>query len=127
MSRFERVDLVTFRRQDIQRAKRSYSELLGLEVETEGEHDMEFQCGQVTLDGFDPSSVGQAFAPASGGLALRVSDVARTRVGLEARGVELEGDTLGTGVCHTAFFKDPDGNSPILHRREAPFPDGREP
>ena len=39
---------------------------------------------------------------------------------LEAQGVEFDGDTLDTGVCHMAFFADPDGNRIMLHRRYAP-------
>ena len=39
---------------------------------------------------------------------------------LEAKGVEFHRDTLDTGVCHMAFFADPDGNEIVLHRRYAP-------
>ncbi len=116
----ERVDFVSFFTQDISRAKRFYADVLGLEVETEGESDMEFRAGQVTLDIFDPASVGQAFAPSPAGMALRVPDVGAARAELEANGVEFDGETLDTGVCHMAFFKDPDGNSLLLHRRYAP-------
>jgi predicted enzyme related to lactoylglutathione lyase len=80
---------------------------------------MEFRCGQVTLDIFDPTSVGQEFAPSPAGLALRVPDVAAARARLEAEGVAFDGDILDTGVCHMTFFKDPDGNSLMLHRRYA--------
>ena len=55
----ERVDFVGFLTQDVARAKRFYTDVLGLEVESEGEHDIEFTLGQVTLDVFDPSSIGQ--------------------------------------------------------------------
>ena len=116
----ERVDFVSFLTQDIPRAKHFYSEILGLEIETEGESDMEFRAGQVTHDIFDPTSNGQPFAPSPAGLALRVADVAAARAELEAKGVEFEGETLDTGVCHMASFKDPDGNSLMLHRRYAP-------
>jgi catechol 2,3-dioxygenase-like lactoylglutathione lyase family enzyme len=116
----ERVDFVSFFTQDVQRAKRFYTELLGLEVETEGEHDMELRCGQVTLDIFDPSSAGQPFAPSPAGLSLRVPDVAAARAELEAKGVEFEGEIMDTGVCHMTFFRDPDGNALMLHRRYAP-------
>ncbi len=116
----EHVDFVSFLTQDIPRARRFYADTLGLEIETEGESDMEFRCGQVTLDIFDPSSIGQQFAPSPAGLALRVPDVAAARAELEAKGVEFEGETLDTGVCHQAFFRDPDGNSLMLHRRYAP-------
>jgi catechol 2,3-dioxygenase-like lactoylglutathione lyase family enzyme len=123
----ERVDFVSFLTRDIARARRFYTEVLGLEVETEGESDMEFRAGQVTLDIFDPSSIGQPFAPSPAGVALRVPNVDDARAELEAKGVEFEGETIQTGVCRMAFFKDPDGNSLILHRRFAPFPDGRMP
>ena len=33
---------------------------------------------------------------------------------------DLPGDIFDTGVCHMAFFKDPDGNQLMLHRRYAP-------
>ncbi len=112
----ERVDFVSFLTQDIARAKQFYAETLGLELESEGESDMEFRCGQVTLDIFDPSSIGQPFAP-SAGLALRVPDVETARAELEAKGVVFDGETITTNVCKQAWFKDPDGNALMLHRR----------
>jgi len=121
------VDFVSFLTTDIARAKLFYTELLGLEVESEGDHDIELRAGQVTLDIFDPSSIGQPFAPSPAGLSLRVPDVLAARAELEARGVEFEGDTLDTGVCQMASFRDPDGNALMLHRRYAPYADGREP
>ena len=113
----ERVDFVSFLTQDIARAKQFYSEVLGLEIESEGESDMEFRAGQVTLDIFDPSSIGQAFAPSPAGMALRVPDVDAARAELEAKGVVFDGETIETGVCRQAWFKDPDGNALMLHRR----------
>ena len=117
----ERVDFISFLTQDIARAKRFYTDVLGLEVETEGESDMEFRAGQVTLDIFDPTSVGQAFAPSPAGMALRVPDVDAARAELEANGVEFDGETFDTGVCHFAFFSDPDGNRLALHNRYKPY------
>ena len=113
----ERVDFVSFLTQDLARAKRFYTDVLGLAVESEGDSDMELTCGQVTLDIFDPSSIGQPFAPSPAGLALRVPDVDAARVELEAKGVEFDGETIETSVCRQAWFKDPDGNSLMLHRR----------
>jgi catechol 2,3-dioxygenase-like lactoylglutathione lyase family enzyme len=113
----EHTDFVSVFTQDIQRAKAFYAGTLGLEIETEGESDLEFRCGQVTLDVFDPSSIGQQFAPSPAGLALRVDDVDAARTELEAKGVQFEGDTVETRVCRMAFFKDPDGNALLLHRR----------
>ena len=116
----EQVDFVSVLTQDISRAKQFYGETLGLPIETEGDNDLEFTLGQVTLDVFDPSSIGQEFAPSPAGIAIRVPDVARAREELEAKGVRFDGEIVDTGVCHFAFFKDPDGNALMLHRRYAP-------
>jgi catechol 2,3-dioxygenase-like lactoylglutathione lyase family enzyme len=116
----EQVDFVSVLTQDIPRAKQFYGETLGLPIETEGENDLEFTLGQVTLDVFDPSSIGQPFAPSPAGIAIRVPDVAAARAALEAKGVQFDGEIVDSGVCHFAFFKDPDGNALMLHRRYAP-------
>ena len=113
----ERVDFVGFLTEDVQRAKRFYTEVLGLPVESEGEHDLELTLGQVTLDVFDPSSIGQPFAPSTAGFVLRVADVDAARSELEAKGVLFDGETIETSVCKQAWFKDPDGNALMLHRR----------
>jgi catechol 2,3-dioxygenase-like lactoylglutathione lyase family enzyme len=113
----EHVDFVSVLTEDVDRAKQFYSDVLGLEIETEGESDVEFRCGLVALDVFDPSSIGQAFAPSPAGVALRVSDVDLARAELEAKGVVFDGATIQTSVCRQAWFKDPDGNALILHRR----------
>jgi catechol 2,3-dioxygenase-like lactoylglutathione lyase family enzyme len=116
----EQVDFVSVLTEDIQRAKEFYGGTLGLPIETEGENDLEFTLGQVTLDVFDPASMGQKFAPSPAGIAIRVPDVAAARAELEAKGVQFDGEIVDTGVCHFAFFQDPDGNKLMLHRRYAP-------
>jgi len=116
----EAVDFVSVLTQDISRAKQFYGEALGLPIETEGENDLEFTLGQVTLDVFDPSSSGQPFAPSPAGIAIRVPDVAEARAALEAKGIEFDGEIVDSGVCQFAFFQDPDGNRLMLHRRYAP-------
>ena len=123
----EKVDFVSVLTQDMRRAKTFYGETLGLPIETESDNDMEFRLGQVTLDVFNPTSVGRQFAPSPAGIAIRVPDVATARADLEAKGVQFDGEIVDTGVCHFAFFKDPDGNALMLHRRYAPFDDGRMP
>ena len=120
MVEVERVDFVSVLTQDIPRAKKFYGDTLGLPIETEGENDLEFTLGQVTLDVFNPASIGQEFAPSPAGIAIRVPDVAAARAALEAKGVEFDGEIVDSGVCHFAFFKDPDGNALMLHRRYAP-------
>ncbi len=47
-------------------------------------------------------------------------DVAAARAELEGRGVTFAGDIFDSGVCHMAFFTDPDGNALMLHHRYAP-------
>ena len=123
----EKVDFVSVLTRDLPRAKRFYGETLGLPIESEGDSDLEFSLGQVTLDVFDPSSIGQEFAPSPAGIAIRVPDVAAARAELETKGVRFEGEIVHTSVCDMTFFKDPDGNALILHRRFAPFADGRMP
>ena len=46
--------------------------------------------------------------------------MAGARAELEAKGVEFDGDTFDTGVCHMALFEDPDGNALMLHHRYKP-------
>ena len=59
----EHVDFVSFLTQDMARARAFYAETLGLEIETEGESDIEFRPGQVTLDIFDPELDRTAIRP----------------------------------------------------------------
>jgi predicted enzyme related to lactoylglutathione lyase len=67
------------------------------------------------------------FTPNTAPIAIRVPDVAEARKRLEAAGVEFPIETIDSGVCHIAPFRDPDGNALQLHRRYAPFADGTLP
>ena len=117
----ERTDFISVPVRDMERSKRFYAETLGLPSPNLGEGGWpEFETGNVSLYLVDPTNMGRQFVgPHSGYIALRVPDVAESRAELEGKGVEFEGDTLDTGVCHMAFFKDPDGNALMLHRRYA--------
>jgi len=117
----ERVDFIPIPTQDVERAKRFYGETLGLELERDTPAGAEFRAGQVTLGIWEPAKFGVELRATPNELALRVPDVAEARAELEAKGVEFRGDTLDTGVCHMAFFADPDGNALMLHRRYAPL------
>jgi predicted enzyme related to lactoylglutathione lyase len=101
-----------------------YSGLLGLEnsVDYGKIPGGEFETGNLTLQIVDASSIGQEFSPSGNPLALHVEDVEAARAALEGRGVEFYGETIDSGVCHMAFFKDPDGNALMLHHRYAPPP-----
>jgi catechol 2,3-dioxygenase-like lactoylglutathione lyase family enzyme len=117
----ERTDFVSVPVRDMERSKRFYSETLGLPSPNLDGGWPEFETGNVSLYLMDPTNVGREFmGPHTAHIALRVPDVAATREELEAKGVEFEGEILDTGVCHMAFFKDPDGNALMLHRRYAP-------
>jgi catechol 2,3-dioxygenase-like lactoylglutathione lyase family enzyme len=117
----ERTDFVSVPVTNVKRATGFYRDTLGLEQISK--HGFpEFQLGEnISLYLVNLEALGSKFsAPHSAHLALRVPDVAESRRELESRGVAFEGDTLDSGVCHMAFFRDPDGNQLMLHRRYAP-------
>jgi len=124
----ERVDFISVPVTDLERSTKFYEETLGL-VKTPGSGAWpEFAIGNVCLYLIDPTNIGSVFsAPHTSAIALRVTNVETARATLRARGVVFDGDTFDTGVCHMAFFHDPDGNALMLHRRYAPYPDGRLP
>ncbi len=117
----EHVDFWTVPVTDVERSKQFYGETLGL-PQTGDAGFPEYELGD---NGFlyllSLESIGSAFrGPHDAGFALRVPDVAAARSELEEKGVSFNGPTLDTGVCHMAFFSDPDGNQIVLHRRYAP-------
>ena len=120
MIEVERVDFVSLPSRNIQRARRFYLETLGLPLETDTPVGFEVKGGQVTLSVWEPEKVGAPFAPNPNDVALRVKDVEASRKTLEQKGVKFKDETLDSGVCHMAFFEDPDGNALMLHRRYAP-------
>ncbi len=117
----ERVDFVGVPVRDVARAREFYGETLGLPQSAgSGDRWAEFETGNLTIGIFAPEQMGRAFEPSSAALALRVPDVAEARQQLEQAGISFEGEILDSGVCHMAFFQDPDGNALMLHRRYAP-------
>jgi catechol 2,3-dioxygenase-like lactoylglutathione lyase family enzyme len=120
MIEVEHVDFVSLPSRNIQRARRFYLETLGLPHETDTPVGFEVKAGQLTLSVWEPEKIDLPFAPNPNEVALRVKDVEAARKTLEQKGVKFREETLDTGVCHMAFFEDPDGNSLMLHRRYAP-------
>ena len=117
----ERTDFISVPVTEMERATGFYRDTLGLEQIAEGGFP-EFRLGD---NGFlyllSLEAIGAAFrGPHDAGFALRVADVHEARKELEEKGVQFNGDVLDTGVCHMAFFADPDGNQLVLHRRYAP-------
>jgi catechol 2,3-dioxygenase-like lactoylglutathione lyase family enzyme len=114
----EQVDFITIPTRDPKRAVAFYRDVLGI---PESVHvGDEVETPNVTLSFWNPENEGLEFRPNEAGFAVRVADVAAAREELEAKGVEFVGDTYDSSVCHMGFFKDPDGNAIILHRRYAP-------
>ena len=122
------VDFVSVPTQDLERAVAFYGTALGLRrsMYRPDRNFAEFETGTVTLTVMDPQRMGVgSFSPNANHLALHVEDVAAARAALEGRGVTFAGDIFDTGVCHMAFFADPDGNALMLHHRYAPrVPEG---
>jgi catechol 2,3-dioxygenase-like lactoylglutathione lyase family enzyme len=88
----------------------------------------EFEAANVGLVLSTPEQKGGGEHRPEYGVALRVADVGKAMERLADAGVEFEfPEPYDSGVCHMAFFEDPDGNGLMLHRRYAPYPDGREP
>jgi predicted enzyme related to lactoylglutathione lyase len=116
------VDFLTVFVKDYPAALKFYGETLGLEhsVDYEKIPAGEFETGSLTLQVMDAASVGREFSPNGHPIALHVEDVEAARAKLEAAGVEFLADTLDSGVCHMAFFNDPDGNVLMFHNRYAP-------
>ena len=118
----ERTDFISVPVTDMERAKRFYGETLGLPAVGGPEQGFpEYQLGEnISVYLLDMDAIGSSFqGPHTAGFALRVPDVAEAKRELEERGVEFHGMT-DTGVCHMAFFSDPDGNALVLHHRYAP-------
>ncbi len=121
MIEIERTDFISVPVRDLDRSKAFYEETLGLPLSPKSGGFPEFETGNVSLYLIDMTAIDSEFtAPHSAYIALRVPDVAEARGKLEAAGVEFQGETRDTGVCHMAFFADPDGNALMLHRRYAP-------
>jgi predicted enzyme related to lactoylglutathione lyase len=116
------VDFVGLPTHDLARAVEFYGSTLGLprSVYIKERNYAEFETGDVTLSIYNAEAMGLEHHASPNALALHVEDVAAARAELEGQGIPFNGETLDTGVCHMAFFADPDGNALMLHHRYAP-------
>ncbi|UGS33916.1 VOC family protein [Capillimicrobium parvum] len=116
------VDFVPISSKDVVAAAEFYGRTLGLEraVYLPDRGFAEFDTGNLTIGIIDGERMGIGHHVSRNALALHVDDVAAARATLEGRGVPFQGETMDTGVCHMAFFTDPDGNALMLHHRYAP-------
>jgi predicted enzyme related to lactoylglutathione lyase len=116
------VDFVYLPTRNFEAASEFYGTVLGLPRSAKyGKHPGgEFETGSLTLQVMEAEAFGLEFHPSRNPIALHVDDVEAARAELESRGVSFNGDTMDSGVCHMAFFADPDGNALMLHHRYAP-------
>ena len=117
-----RTDFVFLPITSFEQAEQFYGGVLGLPVSKRYRNGIggEFETGSLTIVVIDMAKIGREFAPSKGAIALHVDDVAAARSELKRRGVAFQGEIVDSGVCHQAYFEDPDGNMLILHHRYAP-------
>ena len=114
-----KLDFVGVPSTDADRSRKFYIETLGLKPDPKS--DYEFWVGETCFGIWEPEKQGMTFEPQRNAHpALHVDDVAEARKELEGKGVEFVADTIDSGVCHQAIFKDPAGNTLDLHHRYAP-------
>jgi predicted enzyme related to lactoylglutathione lyase len=118
-----RVDFVGIPTRDLDRAVEFYGSTLGIPMSRHipERNFAEFETGNLTLNLMNAEKMGLEHHAVRNAIALHVDDVAAARERLEASGVQFTMDTFDTGVCHMAFFADPDGNALMLHHRYAPI------
>jgi catechol 2,3-dioxygenase-like lactoylglutathione lyase family enzyme len=125
----QRTDFIGVNVKDRAQASEFYEQTLGLKrnpLASEGWPEFEAENVGVVLS--TPEQKGGGDYRPQYAIAFRVADVAEAMERLRERGVEFEfPEAYDSGVCHMAFFEDPDGNSLILHRRYAPYSDGTLP
>jgi len=116
------VDFICIPTRDFDKASEFYGGTLGLE-RSKRWGDMpaaEFETGTLTVAVMQSDAFGLEFQRHSHPIALHVDDVHAAREELEGQGVGFHGDIVDSGVCHMAYFADPDGNALMLHHRYAP-------
>ena len=120
------TDFITVSTKDLDGAMHFYGEVLGLPFAKRWGQmpGAEYETGNLTIAVMQSEAFGVEYHPNNHPIALHVDDVEAARAELQSRGVEFRGDILDSGVCHQAFFQDPDGNALALHHRYAP-PDAR--
>jgi uncharacterized protein YcnI/catechol 2,3-dioxygenase-like lactoylglutathione lyase family enzyme len=116
------TDFITVATQDYERAAEFYGETLGLEFSKRwGSMPAgEFETGNLTIALMQSDAFGIEFRPNNHPIEFHVDDFEAAKAELESRGIAFKGDTLDSGVCHQAFFNDPDGNALAIHHRYAP-------
>jgi catechol 2,3-dioxygenase-like lactoylglutathione lyase family enzyme len=116
----QRLDFLGIPTRDPERSRAFYRNILGMRPDAHAEWEQ--WAGDTCFGIWEPEKQGLPFVAQTGNpWPLGCDDVPATRAALEAEGVRFFGETLDTGVCHMAFFADPDGNQLMLHHRYAPY------
>jgi catechol 2,3-dioxygenase-like lactoylglutathione lyase family enzyme len=125
----QRTDFVGVNVRDRAQAAEFYGGTLGLRRNPVSSDEWpEFEAENVGLVLSTPEQKGGGEYRPEYGIALRVADVGEAMDRLASAGVQFEfPEPYDSGVCHMAFFEDPDGNGLMLHRRYAPYSDGTMP
>jgi catechol 2,3-dioxygenase-like lactoylglutathione lyase family enzyme len=118
------VDFVTVSTRDFDAAVEFYGTVLGLPCTSRygQKPGAEFETGNLTIAVMQSDAFGLEFLPNQHPIELHVEDFEGAKSELQSRGVEFRGETLDSGVCWQAFFRDPDGNALAIHHRYAPAP-----
>jgi len=116
------TDFLVMHTKDFDTAVEFYGTTLGLPLSARyGDMPgVEFETGNLTIAVMQSDAFGMEYQTTTNPLALRVDDVHAAKAELEGKGVEFAPETIDSGVCHMAFFRDPDGNALMLHHRYAP-------
>ena len=121
MATISGTDFVTLPTKDYEAASAFYGQVLGLPFGKQW-GDMpagEFETGSLTIAVVQLDAFGQEFKPNTNPLEFRVDDFEGAKAELESKGVEFL-NTIDSGVCHMGIFRDPDGNTLMIHHRYAP-------
>jgi catechol 2,3-dioxygenase-like lactoylglutathione lyase family enzyme len=115
------TDFITISTRDFDRAVEFYGGVLGLEKGKRWGNmpAMEFETGNLTIAIMQSEAFGIEPSTNNHPLEFRVDDFQAAKAKLESRGVAFVGETIDSGVCCQAFFRDPDGNTLGIHQRYA--------
>jgi hypothetical protein len=112
-----KLDFVAIHSPDSERSRRFYADTLGLRADEHAQ--FELWAGDTCLGIWKPARLAWSSRPRRTRVSPSTLMTWRTRAPSRAKGVTFVGETLDTGVCHTAFFTDPDGNDLLPHHRYA--------
>ena len=110
------IDITAYLVQDAERAKKFYTETLGLKMTMDyGPNGGEFTFADGSTFGIWKMNDG-SFHP-SGGVMFAVDDIKEAYKELKSRGVQIE-EPFENPPCFMAECKDTEGNSFLLHQRK---------